>query len=391
MQCDYFDAGVCRSCDLMGVAYGTQLAGKDAHARRLLERHPDAEWLPPLASDPEAFRSKAKMVVGGTSAEPTLGILDEARIGVDLRRCGVISTGIRAAFDPVAAFIARAAIEPYDVRARRGELKLVVVLEAPDGSLMIRFVLRSREAEGRMRKHLPALLAAVPTAAVVTINLQPEHKAVVEGPDELPLTPVDTLLVRLDDVTLHVRPGSFVQTNTGVASALYREGAEWVAAAAPRSVWDLYCGVGGFGLHVAARAAADGPGMRVLGVELSAEAIESARAAGVPGTRFEVGDATAFAERSDPADRPDVVIVNPPRRGLGARLAGWLEREGPASVLYSSCNSVSLAADLERMPSYRVDRARVFDMFPQSSHYELLTLLTRRVRRAGAGSPSRGR
>ena len=74
---------------------------------------------------------------------------------------------------------------------------------------------------------------------------------------------------------------------------------------------------------------------------------------------------------------PELVIVNPPRRGLGADLSGWLERGGPAHVVYSSCNVESLARDLAAMPSYRVARARVLDMFPQSSHFEVITLLER--------------
>src|SRR5690606_39085012 len=144
-------------------------------------------------------------------------------------------------------------------------------------------------------------------------------------------------------------------------------------AAAPASIWDLYCGVGGFALHLAR------PGREVLGVESSAEAIEAAQATaaelGWP-ARFVAGDATAFALESDHA--PDLVVVNPPRRGIGAELAGWLERSGVRHVLYSSCNAVTLARDLAAMPSLRPTRARLLDMFPQTNHYEVLVALERR-------------
>ena len=76
--------------------------------------------------------------------------------------------------------------------------------------------------------------------------------------------------------------------------------------------------------------------------------------------------------------RPDAVVVNPPRRGIGAELADALEDSGAPTVLYSSCNPTTLAQDLARMPSYRVARVQVFDMFPQTRHAEVLTLLTRR-------------
>ena len=371
MQCDYFDAGVCRSCTLMGVDDDAQLARKVAHAERLLAPGADAVWLPPVASRPEGFRNKAKMVVGGTVEAPTLGILDAARRGVDLRGCGVLSAGLRAVLPSIAAFITRAQLTPYDIPARRGELKNVLLTEAPDGRLMLRFVLRSSEALPRIRKHLPGLLAELPQLAVVTANLLPEHRAVLEGELEVPLTADETLAMRLDDVTLHLRPGSFFQTNTAIASALYRQARTWLDEVRPASVWDLYCGVGGFALHAAA------PGRRVHGVEMSAPAIDSARLsaaeAGLTDVTFEVGDATAISRD----DAPDAVIVNPPRRGLGAELSATLEASTVGTVVYSSCNAESLARDLAAMPSLRPRRIRVFDMFPQTEHYEVMVLLQR--------------
>lgn len=372
MQCEYFDAGVCRSCTLMGVDYSAQLAGKVAHAESLLRAWPDARWLPAVASRPESFRNKAKMVVGGTAEAPTLGILGPDRRGVDLRGCGVLAEGLRAALPPISRFITRATLTPYDVPTRRGELKNVLLTESPDGRLMLRFVLRSSEAIVRIRKHLPTLCAELPQLAVVTANLLPEHKAVLEGETEVPLTADETLAMRLDDVTLHLRPGSFFQTNTEVAAALYRQAREWLDELAPASVWDLYCGVGGFALHVAA------PGRSVRGIELSAAAIASARLsaaeAGLTGISFEVGDATAV--QGD--DAPDAVIVNPPRRGLGAELCATLENSRVRTVVYSSCNAVTLARDLAAMPGLQVRRIRVFDMFPQTEHYEVMVLLERR-------------
>ncbi|NCD20061.1 MAG: 23S rRNA (uracil(747)-C(5))-methyltransferase, partial [Actinobacteria bacterium] len=73
---------------------------------------------------------------------------------------------------------------------------------------------------------------------------------------------------------------------------------------------------------------------------------------------------------------PDVVVVNPPRRGIG-ELAGWLENSGVHTVVYSSCNVDSLARDLAAMPSLRPTRARLFDMFPQTAHHEVMALLRR--------------
>jgi 23S rRNA (uracil747-C5)-methyltransferase len=373
MQCGYFDNGVCRSCTLMGTPYDAQLLSKMAHARGLLAAWPDAVWLPPMASRPDSFRNKAKMVAGGTADAPTLGILDASQKGVDLTACGILSPGLRAAMDPVRAFISRARMAPYDVPSRRGELKYVLLTESADGELMLRFVLRSTEPLGRIRKHLPSLMADLPQLAIITGNLLPEHKAVLEGQEEIALAGGEALPMRLGDVVLHLRPASFFQTNTEIARGLYLQAREWVDEVDAHSVWDLYCGVGGFALHVAA------PGRRIHGVEVSAPAVASARLsaaeAGLADVTFAVGDATALA--ADNA--PDVVIVNPPRRGLGDQLCATLEATGASTIIYSSCNAVTLARDIAALPSYVPQRIRLFDMFPQTDHYESMVLLSRRA------------
>ena len=421
MQCDYFDAGVCRSCTLMGVSYAQQVGDKQADAERLLAPFgAGGAWLDPMTSEPEGFRNKAKMVVGGTVERPTLGILDRARHGVDLRRCGLIDPRITAVFEPIARLIADAGLEPYDVPARRGELKNVLVTVSPTGELMVRFVLRSTSRVAALRSRLPALLEAAPSIRVVSANILPDHKAVLEGDREIPLTGELRLAMPLPGVTLSLGAKSFFQTNTQIAAAMYAQAAAWCAEIAPASAWDLYCGVGGFALALASaarhgdeggaspesanrsgasstpatsgtpgasgalrapartRVSSDPTGPTVVGVEVSEEAVqaarESAEAAGLP-VRFVAADATAWAQEQSEA--PDLVVVNPPRRGLGADLAAWLEASGVSDVIYSSCNARSLADDLAAMPSLRIAEARLFDMFPQSTHYETMVRLTR--------------
>jgi 23S rRNA (uracil747-C5)-methyltransferase len=375
VQCHHYDAVRCRSCTLLEQPYPTQVAGKQRHCAELLAPlAPGLRWLPPVESAEAGFRNKAKMVVTGTVDAPVLGILAEDG-GVDLTDCPLYPAALQEAFGPLADLVTRARLVPYDVRARRGELKYVLVTLAPDGDLMARFVLRSTESVPRIRKHLPALLAALPRLRVVSANIHPEHKAVVEGETELLLTETETLRMTVNDVDLHLRPQSFFQTNTDVAAALYRQGTAWVDDAAPASVWDLYCGVGGFALHVA------GPDRDVVGVETSAEAVASARLtardAALHRTTFLAQDATSFALAQPPDARPDLVVVNPPRRGIGETLSTWLEESGVRHVVYSSCNATSLARDLALMPSLRPREARVLDMFPHTAHYEVAVLLDR--------------
>lgn len=431
MECAYWDAGVCRSCTWLEVPYPDQVAAKQAAVERALEEVPgasDIHWLPVRTSAETGFRTRAKMVVGGTAQHPTLGILDAHRHGVDLSDCPVMDPALRAAMPGLALFIRRTGLVPYDVPRRSGELKYVLVTSADDGRLMVRFVLRSRRHLAALRRNLGLLRDLVPTTRVVTANIHPVHEAIIEGPEEVVLSESATLPMRVGDVVLDPGPRSFSQTNTDVAGDLYRQAARWVDEGGAHSLWDLYCGVGGFALH-AARAGVP----EVTGVEVSEQAIASARQAagnllagsgiraraadgpptattggsttrvpaatgtgsganaahgamnaGTPArtvtgpgvARFVAGDATEWAMGQD--EVPDAVVVNPPRRGIGPDLAGWLDRSQVGLVVYSSCNPATLARDLAGMPHLRPEEARLFDMFPHTAHAEVAVRLTRR-------------
>ncbi|NNU26716.1 23S rRNA (uracil(747)-C(5))-methyltransferase RlmC [Isoptericola sediminis] len=416
MQCPHYDAGRCRSCTLIEIPRPEQVRDKESHVRELLAGYDDLVWLPPVVGPERGFRNKAKMVVTGTVDDPVLGIVGPpgpyAGQSVDLTDCGLYPAALQASFGPLRELVMRARIQPYDLSppeagadgvarrrrvtprdaARRGELKHVLVTLSPDGELMVRLVLRSTEAVDRIRKHLPWLHEQLPGLAVLSVNVQPAHAAVLEGDEEIVLTERSTLPMRVDGITLHLRPQSFFQTNTGVAAALYRQARAWVDEIGPTSLWDLYCGVGGFALHAAA------PGRAVTGIEISAEAVASATTTAAelatlpPGAvvgdhdaawwrdavrevRFVAGDATDFALGT--GNDPQLVVVNPPRRGIGADLAHRLEDSAVRHVLYSSCRASTLARDLAEMPSLRPRRAVLLDMFPQTSHFEVLVLLER--------------
>lgn len=392
MQCDYHDQGLCSSCTLIDQPYAAQLAHKASVVRDTLGISGGMQWLPPVASAEQGFRNKAKMVVAGTVDNPTVGILDPRGRGIDLRACPLYPTAVAQALEVVAHFSRDMRLLPYNVPKARGELKHIVLTISPDGEFMVRFVLRSLRQVDRIREHLPQLEEQLPDARVVSVNLQPEHKAVVEGPQEIVLTRQDTLRMRVNHVGLYLRPRSFFQTNTDVATALYHRAAQWADAIAPQRVVDLYCGVGGFALHLAA------PGRTVMGVEVSEDAVAAARRAatelGPVGecVHFRAGDATVQGggpRHVFPGDAPDgehlfdydaadLVVVNPPRRGLGVDLARRLDASAVSSMIYSSCNATSLARDLAQMPSWKPVEGQVLDMFPHTRHYEVALLLRRR-------------
>lgn len=372
MRCGYYEANLCRSCTELPIAYGEQVNAKGRQCRELLAAWSELEWLPAVTSQTMGFRNKAKMVVSGTREHPLLGIRNAQGAGIDLSECPLYPAAMQACFPPLAEFIRTARLEPYDVATRRGELKfLLLTLSEATGELMLRFVLRSEDSVARIRKHLPVLQAALPLLRVISINLQPEPMAVLEGAREILLTDEEHLTMRLNGLPLHLRPQSFFQTNSDVAAQLYAQARDWADETAPASVWDLYCGVGGFALHV-------GNNERdVTGVEASAEAIASAVRSrdelGLERVRFVSMDATEYVRAAERA--PDLVIVNPPRRGIGNAVCQWLEASSAHALIYSSCNAESLARDLAQMPSLRPRRARLLDMFPHTRHYEVIVLL----------------
>ncbi len=240
---------------------------------------------------------------------------------------------------------------------------------------MLRFVLRSETKLSQLRAALPWLQQQLPQLAVISANIQPVHQAILEGEQEIPLTQTQALEERFNQVPLYIRPQSFFQTNPQVAAALYDTARQWVSALSVRSVWDLFCGVGGFGLHCT------GPDMPLTGIEISPEAIacaqRSAEQMGMKHVNFAALDSTHFAVGE--AQTPDLVIVNPPRRGIGAELCDYLSRMAPPYLLYSSCNAESMARDITRLSAYQIQQVQLFDMFPHTAHYEVLTLLQRRI------------
>lgn len=416
MLCQLHDASLCRSCPNLDLPLAQQLQLKQSAVQATLAGQVEMRaWLEPFASAPSHFRNKAKLAVSGTTHAPVLGLVDRFDNGTDLTSCPLHVNEIKAALAPLTRAITRMGLQPYSIVKRRGELKHVLITASANGQLMVRFVLRSTAQLPAIRKGAPRLQSELPGLRVLSVNIQPRPAAILEGEREIILSQDSTLDMPLylpelgaDGVVVNNKksvlplvlpPQSFFQTNSDVAAGLYAQARAWArdyaggqavaltgkpgaggahpdATQSSQSIWDLYCGVGGFALALAQ------PGAQVLGVEVSAPAIDGARAAAAqlgltsPQVRFEAGDASVLDASGQVYghDKPDLLVVNPPRRGIG-ELAASIEGSGIKRVLYSSCNPASLAKDLEVMSSYRVRRARLFDMFPYTNHAEVLVEL----------------
>ncbi|EOC1311775.1 23S rRNA (uracil(747)-C(5))-methyltransferase RlmC [Cronobacter turicensis] len=374
MHCALYDAGRCRSCQWIEQPLDTQLAAKMTDLRTLLADLPVGEWGAPVSGPEQAFRNKAKMVVSGSVEKPLLGMLHRDGTPVDLTECPLYPASFYAVFAALKPFIARAGLTPYNVARKRGELKYLLLTQSTlDGGLLLRFVLRSKDKLEQLRAALPALLAELPQLKVVTANIQPVHMAIMEGDEEIWLTQQQALAENFNGVPLWIRPQSFFQTNPMVASALYATARDWVRALPVNHMWDLFCGVGGFGLHCAT------PEMTLTGIEIAPEAIGCCRASaqdlGLRNVHFQALDSTDFATGQQAV--PDLVLVNPPRRGIGEALCEYLSRMAPRYIVYSSCNAQTMAKDIKQLPGYRIARVQLFDMFPHTAHYEVLALLVR--------------
>jgi len=374
MHCALYDAGRCRSCQRLTQPSGEQLAAKMADLHHLLAGFPVAEWCAPVSGPEQAFRNKAKMVVSGSVEKPLLGMLQRDGTPQDLCDCPLYPASFAPVFAALKPFIARAGLTPYNVARRRGELKYLLLTESQlDGGMMLRFVLRSENKLAQLRAALPWLQAQLPQLKVISVNLQPVHMAIMEGEREIFLTEQQALAERFNNVPLWIRPQSFFQTNPTVASRLYATARDWVRQLPVTHMWDLFCGVGGFGLHCAT------PEMRLTGIEIAPEAIacatQSAAELGLSNLQFQALDSTRFATAQESV--PQLVLVNPPRRGIGKALCDYLGKMAPQFIIYSSCNAQTMAKDIASLAGYRIERVQLFDMFPHTAHYEVLTLLIR--------------
>lgn len=377
LNCDYYEQGICRSCTQITLDYAEQCKQKQQLVESSLSSNESICWLPIVTSRIQGFRNKAKMVVSGHLQSPILGIMDRQYQAYDLVNCQLYPNELKATFEPIRHWIQQTKLMPYDVVKRQGELKYVIVsIDEHTKALMCRLVLRSTQQLANIRVALPSLMQAIPTLAVVSVNIQPLAAAIVEGEQEILLSEQAVLTHWVNGLPLHCHPRSFFQTNTQVAAALYRQAQSWIADIQPKQLWDLFCGVGGFALHAAQVIQG-----KVTGIEINADAIHSAQSSAnalglAERLSFRALSATDFAHKASTTS-PDCIIVNPPRRGIGTELCRWISNSTATHLIYSSCNAQSLSKDIQLLTAFKAVKAQVFDMFPHTHHAEVLVLLVR--------------
>jgi 23S rRNA (uracil747-C5)-methyltransferase len=377
--CSYYSSGLCRSCALLAITPGKRIATKEATVREILHK----AGVTPKVVEPITFpkqpwgsRSKVKLSVTGSIENPTLGIVRSDLSSQDLSECPLTPAPVQSALAGIREVIKEAKLAPYDIKERAGELKQIIITTNHNASSgMVRFVLRSSEAVSRIRKSVPKLMKGYPWIEVVSCNIQPLPAAILEGPEEIILTEKTSIDITYNSIPLSFSPQSFMQVTHEIAEALYARVAQHVTQGAFTDVLDLFCGVGGFSLSVARSV------KTVRGVEFSASAVQSAHASA---KRLSIDNASFFADdverflEGGSAGSPDLIIANPPRRGLSPSIVASLKRLAPKAIVYSSCNPETFARDVKGLSeTYELDRLALFDMFPMTEHCEVLGFLRR--------------
>ena len=226
---------------------------------------------------------------------------------------------------------------------------------------------------------MAALRRAAPSLVGVVLNINTRKTNVILGREFHTLWGKDWLEETLCGHAFRLSVPSFFQINRAQTEVLYRRALNFAALTGTETVVDLYCGIGTISLAMAGQA------RRVIGVEVVPQAVADARANAARNgladkTRFECGDASALAAQLEGEGiRPDVVVVDPPRKGLAADVVDTIARMAPERVVYVSCDPATLARDAGRFRplGYRALRAEAVDLFPRTAHVETVVLLSK--------------
>jgi 23S rRNA (uracil1939-C5)-methyltransferase len=369
--------GSCGGCVWQHLAYPAQLAAKHARVVAALASVPHACAIAEVRPSPDAvgYRNKGKYVVGWRGEHLVLGAYaPRSHDVVDTLGCRVVAPII----DEVATWVRGAAeaaeLAAYDERARTGELRYAIVREAA-GDVLVALVVAPRTPRAKLVQVANALAKHPAVRGVVAIENDRRDGAIVpSGSSAQVLHGHGHIIEELAGARVEVGAGEFVQVNRAQATAMYERVAELCEVHAGMAAVDLFAGLGGIGLQLARRGAA------VVAVEIDRDAVaalrRAARAAGLPLTAI-AGDAADV--RGQLTTHPEVVVVNPPRKGLSDGARALLAEWAPPTILYVSCGPESLARDLVALATrgYAPDVIEPFDLMPGTPQVETVVRLRR--------------
>lgn len=375
-DCPYFPR--CGGCTYRHMDYAEELALKRRRVQDNLARIGGSEVEVEEilgAAETRRYRNKAQYPV---SPDGRVGFY-RARTHevIDTRECLLVKPEADAAAEAVRQYMRDFRAAGYDERTRRGLLRHVYVRSNTRGECLICLLVNGKRLPHEAEL-VERLRRACPKAVGIVLGENTRRDNVILGERYRTLWGAD----RLEDVlcgrVFCLSVPSFYQVNREQAERLYAKAIEYTQLTGEETVLDLYCGAGTITLALAPHA------KRVLGAEIVPEAIDDAREnaarSGVENAEFFCGDASDVAKKLAQENlRPDVITVDPPRKGLAEDVVESIARMQPERVVYVSCDSATMARDVKRFATlgYRAVRACAVDLFPRADHVETICLLSK--------------
>ena len=377
-ECPYF--GQCGGCDFQHMSYTEELRAKRQRVQDALTRlgGTDLQVEEILgAKDPTHYRNKSQYPVGPGGTIGFYKARSHQVVGVDC--CLIQSETSDKTAKAVGDWMRRYKISAYDERTGKGLVRHIYVRVNRKGESLCCVV-----ANGKQLPREPELVAfiraAAPRTVGVVLNTNTKKGNVILGEKYRTLWGQDFLMDTLCGLRFKLSVPSFYQVNRDQAEVLYGKALEFAGLTGEETVLDLYCGTGTITLCMAAKA------KQVIGAEIVppaiADAKENAARNGIENAEFFCGDAADIAAKLEQDGlRPDVITVDPPRKGLSPEVIVSVAAMGPERVVYVSCDPATLGRDVKLFAElgYQAVRACAVDMFPGTRHVEAIVSLQREI------------
>lgn len=376
-------AGTCGGCCFQHLSYEEELRAKEQKVRDALTRIGglSADCLRGIIGSESVlhYRNKAQFPVGlDQRGEIVTGFYrPHSHDIVPTETCCIQSESINRIVFLVRDWMRKHQIPPYNYDTRRGTIRHIYVRTGEkSGECQLTLISATRK--------LPALSALiellrqeVPSLTGILINHNQREDNVILGERTDVLWGEPVLEDRMFGYSFLLSPAAFYQVNHRQAERLYDCVLEFAALTNQETAVDLYCGVGTITLALAKHA------KNVIGIEITPEAVENARQNavrnGIANVKFLCADAGIAARRlAMEGVRPNVLVVDPPRKGLEPAARDAILRMQPSRIVYVSCAPATLARDVKELCSvgYKLETTQAFDLFPRTSHVECVVLLS---------------
>ena len=369
----------CGGCSLQHLAYPAQLDFKTRRIKDALTRIGGLDIpVSPCVPSPKVFgyRNKAVFPVSQANGQTLAGFYaNHSHDVVDIEGCPIQHPLINQAFGIVKIWLSENHISIYNEALHSGLIRQIFARVTSDDALMVGLVATS--------KHIPhsdllvSALQSLPTLKSVMVNINPTKGNTLLGEDSFCLDGEDALDYTIDGLTFRVGLNAFLQVNTEQTENLYHAAMDMADINQNDMVIDLFCGIGTLTLLAAKKA------KKVFGIEYIKTATDNAeanaKANALANAEFICGDCTdEFAQTAKKAGKIDVLIADPPRKGLSEALIAQILKAAPTRMVYVSCDPGTLARDLKLLSEkYTIERVVPFDMFPQTTHVETVVLMSR--------------